>query len=185
MTLRMNLIWLFPKRLRDSALSTITQLLRNVVDCQEKEGPMRPLQLPVPTAEQLIALGDLYRKTKSIRERTRAQMVLLALEKHLKAGEIAAIVRQDDETVRRWLKRWKAEGVEGLKDRPRPGGPSKITREYEEQLLARVRVRPRSLGLAYSMWTLQRLADYMAGQMGVLVSDETIRRLLAAGDDRV
>jgi hypothetical protein len=48
-------------------------------------------------------------------------MVLLALGKHLKAIEIAAIVREDDETVRRWLKRWMAEGVEGLKNRPIPG----------------------------------------------------------------
>jgi len=143
---------------------------------------MRPLQLPVPTAEQLAALDELYRKTQNIRERTRAQMVLLALEKHLKAAEIAGIVRQDDETVRRWLKRWMAEGVEGLRDRPMPGGPLKITTAYEEQLLAWVRLRPRSLGLAYSMWTLQRLADYMDTQTGIRVSYETIRRWLTAAE---
>ena len=143
-----------------------------------KEGPMQPLQLPVPTAEQLSALEDLYHKTHNVRERTRAQMVLLALEKHLKAIEIAAIVREDDETVRRWLKRWMAEGVEGLKDRPMPGAPSKTTPAYEEQLLASVRLRPRSLGQPYSMWTLQRLADYMAEQTSIRVSYETVRRLL-------
>jgi transposase len=139
---------------------------------------MRPLQLPVPTAEQLTALENLYQKTHNVRERTRAQMVLLALEKHLKAAEIAVIVREDDETVRRWLKRWTAEGVEGLRDRPMPGAPSKITPAYKEQLLVCVRLRPRSLGLSYSMWTLQRLADYLAEQRGIQVSYETIRRLL-------
>ncbi|WP_083814998.1 helix-turn-helix domain-containing protein [Ktedonobacter racemifer] len=58
--------------------------------------------------------------------------------------------------------RWVAEGIEGLRDRPGGGVPPKVTSEYEEQLLASVRLRPRSLGLPYSMWTLQRLADYMA-----------------------
>jgi transposase len=90
------------------------------------------------------------------------------------------MVREDDETVRRWLKRSLAMGPEGLQDRPRPGAAPKITQECEEQLLAAVRHRPRSLGQPYSMWTLQRLATYLAAQTGIEVSDEPIRRLLKA-----
>ena len=75
-----------------------------------------------------------------------------------------------------------AEGIEGLKDRPMPGAPPKVTKAYEEQLLSVVRRRPRSLGQPYSMWTLQRLADYMAEQTGIRVSDETVRQLLKAGE---
>jgi transposase len=143
---------------------------------------MQPLPLPVPTAEQLTALENLYRKAKTIREHTRAHMVLLALEQHLTAPAIATIVREDDETVRRWLRRWMAEGIEGLKDRPGGGAPAKITKEYEEQLLASVRLRPRSLGQPYSMWTLQRLADYMAEQTGIRVGYETVRQVLKRGE---
>jgi transposase len=88
------------------------------------------------------------------------------------------IVREDDETVRRWLKRYLDMGIEGLQDRPRPGAAPKITKEFEEQLLEAVRHRPRSLGQPYSMWTLQRLATYLAAQTGIQVSDEPIRRLL-------
>ena len=140
---------------------------------------MRPLQLPLPTTEQLTALDELYRTTRDVRLRTRAQMILLALEQHLTASAIAAIVREDDQTVRNWLKRWIAEGIEGLKDRPMPGGPAK---EYKEQLLVTVRRRPRSLGQPYSMWTLQRLADYMAEQSGIRASYETVRLVLKAGE---
>jgi len=143
---------------------------------------MRPLQLPVPTEEQLTALDELYRTTRQVRMRTRAQMVLLALEQHLTAPAIAAIVREDDQTVRTWLKRWMAEGIEGLRDRPGGGAPAKMTKEYEEQLLASVRLRPRSLGQAYSMWTLQRLADYMAEQTGIRVGYETVRQVLKGGE---
>src|SRR6266571_6301698 len=153
-----------------------------VVYCRDKEERMRPLQLSVPTAEQLTALDNLYRKARTIREQTRAHMVLLAVEQHLTAPAIATIVREDDETVRRWLRRWMAEGIEGLKDRPGGGAPAKITKEYEEQLLASVRLRPRSLGQPYSMWTLQRLADYMAEQTGIRVGYETVRQVLKRGE---
>ena len=136
---------------------------------------MRAIQIPEQSDEQIKALAELYRTTRNVRLRTRAQMVLLACEQHLSPPAIAAIVREDDETVRRWLKRWMMEGIEGLRDRPMPGPPPKITREYEEQLLQVVRRRPRSLGQPYSMWTLQRLADYMAEQTGIRVEDETVR----------
>jgi transposase len=141
---------------------------------------MRPLQMPELTPEQQSELADLYRSTKEVRLRTRAQMVLLACEQHLSAKAIAEIVREDDETVRRWLKRYLAQGMEGLRDLPMPGAPPKITKAYVERLLEVVRHRPRSLGQPYSMWTLQRLADYLAEQTGLRVSDETVRRLLAA-----
>jgi len=144
-----------------------------------EEGTMKALQMPELTEEKQIELAETYRKTKEVKIRTRAQMVLLVFEQHLSAPAIAAIVREGDETVRRWLKRYCDEGREGLHDRPMPGPPPKITKEYEEQLLAAVRRRPRSLGQSYSMWTLQRLADYMAEQTAMTVSSETIRRLLA------
>jgi transposase len=107
-------------------------------------------------------------------------MILLAAEKKLVAAEIAEVVRTDEETVRRWMKRYMAEGIEGLKDAPRPGAEAKVTTEYKERLLAAVRRRPRSLGLPFSMWTLQRLADYLAEETGIRVSDESVRLHLAA-----
>ena len=97
------------------------------------------------------------------------------------APALAKIVRTDDQTVRNWFKRWMAEGVEGLKDRPVPGGPAKVTKADKEQLLTAVRRRPRALAQPYSLWTYQRLADYLAEQTGLRVSYETVRRVLAEG----
>jgi transposase len=39
--------------------------------------------------------------------------------------------------------------------------------------------RPRSLRLEFSMWTLQRLADFIAEDTGTRVSTEIIRQALA------
>lgn len=138
----------------------------------------KPLEIPALTAEEVETLDKLYRSTKDVRLRTRAQIILLAGEQRLTAPTIAGIVRENDQTVRNWFKRYQAEGVEGLKDRPMPGGPAKITKEYEEQLCAAARRRPRSLEQPYSLWTLQRLADYMAEQTGIRTSYETVRRVL-------
>lgn len=100
----------------------------------------------------------------------------------MRVSAIAKIVREATQTIRNWLKRWTAEGIEGLKDRPMPGAPSKTTKQYEEQLCAAARRRPRSLEQPSSMWTLQRLADYMAEQTGIRVSYETVRRVLTEAE---
>jgi transposase len=92
------------------------------------------------------------------------------------------IVRESGQTVRNWFKRYEAEGSAGLQDRPMPGAPGKVTPAYAEQVCTAARQRPRSLGQPYSLWTLERLADYMAEQTGIRVSFETVRRLLAAAE---
>jgi transposase len=103
----------------------------------------------------------------------------LAAEQGLTAPAIAAIVRDDEQTVRRWMRRYMAEGIEGLKDAPKPGNPGKVTAAYEERLLSAVRRRPRSLDLPFSLWTLHRLADYLAEATGIRVEAETVRLHLA------
>jgi transposase len=142
-----------------------------------------PLEIAPLTAEEVEALDTLYRSTKDVRVRTRAHIILLAGEQRMMASQIARIVRCDDQTVRNWFKRWQAEGIEGLKDRPMPERPglTKVAKAYKEQVLLVVRRRPRALGQPYSLWTYQRLADYMAEQTGLRVSYETVRRILADG----
>jgi transposase len=143
---------------------------------------MERIQVPPLTEEQLAKLEELYQKTKTPRYRTRAQMVLLSAEKGYKAEEIAQIVRESHITVLRWLKRYIAEGVEGLMDAPRVGRSTTVTEDYRKRLKEAVRSRPRSLGLEYSMWTLRHLADYLAEETGIRVSYETVRRELAKED---
>jgi len=66
-----------------------------------------------------------------------------------------------------------------LMDAPRSGRSSVVTDEFRQRLLEVVRRRPRSLALEYSMWTLQRLADFLAEDLGIRISTETLRRELA------
>jgi transposase len=143
---------------------------------------MQAIRIPAATNEEVKKLDELYRSTRDVRLRTRVQIVLLSIEKGLTAGEIAGIVRESEQTVRNWLKRYLGEGVEGLADRPRPGSPEKVTEAYRAELIRVVRQRPRSLALPFSLWTLQRLADFMAEKTGIRVEAETVRLHLKAHD---
>src|ERR671917_2189390 len=139
---------------------------------------MRAIRLDALSADQLRELDEVYHTTHDVRVRTRALMILLAAEQRLVASEIAAIVRESAETVRRWFRRYQAEGVNGLADAPRSGKPPKVTAEYRERLLELVRRRPRALDLPFSTGTAARLADRLAEETGLRMSVPTIHRLL-------
>lgn len=112
---------------------------------------MRPISMDAVTADQLLELGELYQTTGDARVRIRALMVFLAAERRMVAVEIASLLRQHEETVRRWMARYRAEGMAGLYDATRCGAPPKANSRYREQLLEAVRRRPRTLGLPFSM----------------------------------
>ncbi|RYE70925.1 MAG: helix-turn-helix domain-containing protein [Oxalobacteraceae bacterium] len=139
---------------------------------------MRPIRLDAISREQLCELDRLYQTTHNARVRNRALIVLLCAKRHMVAAEIASIVRQSEQTVRRWLASYEAEGTEGLSDAPRSGAPPKVTPGYQESLLELVRRRPRTLGLPFSMWNGLRLADYLAEQTGFRMSEPNIHRML-------
>src|SRR5512144_2381818 len=143
---------------------------------------MTPLELAPLSQAQGDELDPFYRTTKDARLRTRSQMILLAAEQKMSAPRIAALVRGTEQTVRNGLKRYEADGIEGLKSKPQPGPPAKVTPAYKARLLEVVRVPPRSLGQAYAVWTLARLADYLAEQTGIRVEAETVRCHLKAAE---
>lgn len=115
-----------------------------------------PLERAPLTAEEGEALDTLYRIIRDVRVRTRAHIILLVAEQQLPATALARIMRLDDQTVRNWFKQWIAEGFEGLKDRPMPERPAKVTKAYQEQLLMEVRRRPRALDPCWSISARQR-----------------------------
>lgn len=53
----------------------------------------RSLTIRLVSSEERAELDELYRRTRNVRLRTRAQMILLALEQGMVASEIASIVR--------------------------------------------------------------------------------------------
>jgi Homeodomain-like domain-containing protein len=78
----------------------------------------KPLEILPLTAEELETLDKLYRRTKDVRLCTRAQIILLAREQRMNASAIARMVREDDQTVCNWLKRWRDRRHQGTERSP-------------------------------------------------------------------
>jgi len=65
----------------------------------------------------------------------RARMVELALQGRFLC-DIARELKTNENTVRMWLQRFTAKGIEGLADRPRSGCPGVYTREEIAEVIA-------------------------------------------------
>jgi transposase len=136
------------------------------------------MYIPALGPNQLQELESLYRTSEDARLRIRALIVLLAAEQQLGAGEIARLVRYHEHTVRRWLARYTAQGIGGLRDAPKPGAPPKITESYRQELMRVLGMRPSELGLSFQAWTAPKLAEHLQRNTGIRVSLSSIYRLL-------
>jgi transposase len=113
----------------------------------------------------------------------RIHMVLLS-ERRYSVGQIAQIFDCSEATVREWLERFEAEGIQGLRDRPRSGRPCKADAVAREAIRLQVESTPSAFGYAFGFWTVVSLCAHLATQLGLCLSGATLRRVLHALDYR-
>jgi transposase len=116
-------------------------------------------------AIRVRAVGDKDREglARMARSRTlgaglvrRARIVLHALE-GLKAPEIGARMGLCGATVRHWLKRFNARGLQGLAEDVRAGRPPTYSAGQRSAVIDTALTPPADLGLPFASWTLDRL----------------------------
>ena len=83
-------------------------------------------------------------------------------------------------TVRLWLTRFNAAGVDGLADAPRIGRPPTYTPEEVGAVIAASLTKPDDLGLPFGNWTLDRLAAYLYEVKGIAIKRSRIGEILHA-----
>ncbi|MBB4942805.1 transposase [Streptosporangium album] len=119
----------------------------------------------------------------------RAQIVVLSWEE-MRGPAIAAMLGCHPETVRRRLRRFNAEGIDGLGDRPGPGRRPRITQAERSQLIALVKTTPPGQ-LRWepwgeleaddedgpAVWTLDALTA-AAREQGIDIHRSQVRRIL-------
>lgn len=138
---------------------------------------MRPPLHVRARGRQLRSLQETLRRSPCPRARLRAQMVLLSHQGY-SLQQIASITRQSDETVRRWLHRFRQRGCPGLGEAPRSGRPPKITPAVRQLLRQWAQLSPRELGVQRPTWTTANLARLVERLVGVRVTPECIRQHL-------
>lgn len=102
----------------------------------------------------------------------RARVVLLSSQ-GLAAEEIAADVGISANSVRKWRQRYLAEGIEGLKDAPRPGAPRTLPTEKAAEIL---RLTVECVPRGATHWSTR----LMAKEVGV--TKEHVAQVWAAAD---
>lgn len=109
----------------------------------------------------------------------RARMVLYSGEGK-RLSEIARLLDTTPEVVSGWIRRYEAEGLDGLCDRPRSGRPAKADEAYESRLVGLVAALPAEVDseCPWGVWTVGRLAARMEHEGFRAVSDDTVRRAL-------
>jgi transposase len=107
----------------------------------------------------------------------RAQIISLANQGR-QVPQIAEAVGINEKTVRKWLKRFDEQGVEGLTDAPRSGAPSRYTPEVKAQIIALALTNPREVGCKFNCWTFERLAVYVHEELGFGVKKTRIFEIL-------
>ncbi len=122
------------------------------------------LRVRVMSDEEREQLGGMARsRTVGAGLVRRAQIVLHALD-GLKAPEISARMDLCGATVRHWLKRFNARGLEGLKEDVRSGRPPTYAAEQRSAVINTALTPPAKLGLPFACWTLDRLVAYLSQQ---------------------
>jgi transposase len=109
----------------------------------------------------------------------RAQIIQLAREGRL-VPAIATQLGIGQDVVRQWLKRFNAEGLAGLADRPRSGRPTTYTPEQVGVMVATALTKPADLGQAFGCWTIQRLARYLHEDQGMGIKPSRLHEILQA-----
>lgn len=110
-------------------------------------------------------------KTAAVRERQRAQIVLLSAG-GMKQERIAAESGVSRVTVSHWLRRFSAQGIDGLEDAPGRGRKAVLSADKIRRVLEEVSRPPKHLG----RWSCRTMAK-AAG-----LSKATVQRLWSAND---
>lgn len=85
---------------------------------------------------------------------------------------------KDVETVYRWIKRFNALGVAGLRDEARSGRPATYSEAEVSQVVALSLTDPQTLGLPFGSWSLDRLVAYLNDTQGIAIKRSRISELL-------
>jgi len=136
--------------------------------------PRLPIAPHLPADE----VARRYRACRDGREKTHWQALWLLTRTNspLTPAQVAEQVGLTPSWVRTILKRWNADGPDGLADRRKAtnGGQAKLTPAQQAEVYAALRDRPPDGGL----WTGPKLATFVRDRYGVRVCKQTGRSWL-------
>lgn len=100
----------------------------------------------------------------------RAKAVLLSAQGY-SANEMVPLVNLTAKSIRKWLRRFNEEGVDGLiRERKSPGRPRTFTPKQRRRMVELMLTPPQSLGKPFTTWSLAKLKEHLAEEEGIRIS---------------
>ncbi len=125
-------------------------------------------------ARAIELLGELdaadFRHAASLRRgssQSRLLLALAAVAEGRRREEAARIGGMDRQTLRDWVHRFNADGVDGLIDRKAPGAPCKLTAEQRAELAGLIETGPDSKTDGVVRWRRVDLREVIWQRFGV------------------
>jgi transposase len=129
------------------------------------------------TQEQLSAIEQAINHSVHAEVRQRA-IAMRMLHVGQSPEQVAEAVMVTANTIYAWHKRWREEGVAGLRHRQRSGRPAKADAAYKQRVEELLELDPCDIGLDFNIWTINRLRLYLFEQTGIRLSYTRFRALL-------
>ena len=92
--------------------------------------------------------------------------------------EAAVVVSASEPSLYQWHARFRAQGIEGLVNQPKPVSQRKVTAEYRRRLEAALQTEPHVYGYSFAIWTRQRLVAHLASETGIWIDVSWMQQLL-------
>ena len=121
-------------------------------------------------------LQTLYRTEKNAKLAQRIHGVYLA-SKGLTCPEIMVITTAARRTIQQWVRKYNRHGIVGLKDKPRPGTPTKLPRKKELKFQKRIEAGPTKID-GVSVLNGTAIRRILEREFGILYSKQGLYDLL-------
>lgn len=130
-----------------------------------------------PERRRLVRLLVEAKRNKDLETWRRAKAVLGYIE----GTRVVALAQQLGVTrgsVNRWLQWFEAQGADGLRSRPRPGGVPRLSSAQHQELTTIIEAGPQAAGFHTGLWTGPMIGDLIRRRYGVRYHNHHIPRLL-------
>jgi transposase len=129
------------------------------------------------TDQQWDELDHFRFSTRDARVFRNATIILMSGAGRSKA-EISQTLGCSPATVDNTRAAYRRVGIAGLTPASPPGRTSRATPEYRAAIRVAVATPPQNLGYGFSVWSVNRLRQYLKQQTGIELSEDQFRRIL-------
>ena len=135
------------------------------------------MAIPLRADFDAVAVRSGAKKSKDGAQ-ARRLLALASIMEGASRSDAARRAGMDRQTLRDWVHRYNAEGVEGLLDRPRAGRKPRLNQDQLAELDALVETQPDPVKDGVVRWRCVDLKTLIANRFGIEISERSVARIL-------